>query len=191
MTCTRRSPILSSMTREEVAEHDLLRVVLVAARSCGRRGRACARPSRWSARRRSRSSGSGRREGTSRRTASAAGRAGVPAARVGDGLLIADPRRGHPSTPLPPPRGTHRPRRPRPATISGGSPCCPGTPRSASWRRRRSGAVELQGQVRLARGVADVVLDVRVGTALEVGDVDQVQVLAVAHECRGMQELRP
>ena len=45
----------------------------------------------------------------------------------------------------PPPRGTRALRRPRPGTTSAGSPCCRGTPRSGSWRRRRSGARRTAG----------------------------------------------
>ena len=51
--------------------------------------------------------------------------------------------------------------------------------------------VELQREERLARRLAHVVLDVRVRAALEVGHVDDVQVLLVAHVARRLQDLAP
>src|SRR5450756_1813292 len=51
--------------------------------------------------------------------------------------------------------------------------------------------VELQREERFARGLAHVVLDVRVRPALEVGNVDAVQVREVAHIGRRLQDLAP
>ena len=130
---------------QEVAEDDLLRVALVA------RGDAPAEVQRAFV-------GVGRHPGVEadradRRRQQVGAPVGhlrqvQPAAlhpEVGDGLLdarVLDRVTGHRR---PPPPGTRAPRRPRPVTTSAGTPCCPDTPRSASWRRRRSGARRTAG----------------------------------------------